>query len=144
MASAVYASAIKYMVQADLDWNDDAVTVKAQLTLSTYTVAPDTEDFQDDITAYKASGTTDQTLGTGRTANIVGASNQVNLDAAASVTFTAVTTGQTVTGVIIFIDTGTPATGKLICWNEFASSLVTNGGDVVVTFDAAGNLRFTY
>lgn len=145
MASVVYANGIKGFCGADLDWDDNGgTTFKAQLTLSSYTPDPDTHDFQDDVSASKASGTTDQTIGTSRAINIVGASNYVNLDAAASVTYTAVSGSQTVSGVIIYKDTGTPGTSRLVCWCEFSSTLATNGGDVVVTFDADGCLRFTY
>jgi hypothetical protein len=145
MASVVYASGIAGFCGADMDWDvNDGTLFKAMLALSSYTPNPDTHDFYDDVSASKASGTTDQSLGTAKAINIVGGSNQVNLDAAASVTFAAVAGSQTVSGVVIYRDTGTPGTSRLVCWCEFASTLATNGGDVVVTFDALGCLQFTY
>jgi len=147
MASAVYAYGIGGFCGADIDWDDNGgTTIKAMLTLEDYTVNKDTHDFLDDVSANRATGSTDQTMGTSRTIDYVPASDYVHLKGAATVTYTAVpvqTGNKTVTGVVIYKDTGTPATSRLISWNEFASAISPNGSDIQVTFDAAGVVRFT-
>jgi hypothetical protein len=49
----------------------------------------------------------------------------------ANATFTAVTTGQTINAVIIYIDTGTTTTSRLVDYLD-GFTQATNGGDIVV------------
>lgn len=146
MASGVYAKGIGAMCAANIDWDDTGgTTIKAMLVKSGYTPDFDTEDFYDDISANKVTGTTDQSLTT-RTVTYDAANNRVHLDGPATLTWSAVgpTPAETMIGVVIYKDTGTPGTSALICYNEFSASKSTNGSDVQVTFDTDGHVRFTY
>jgi hypothetical protein len=141
MASGTYAEGIKSLLLGDIPWV--SATVKCQLTTNAYTPNFDTDNFRDDITAYKMSGTTDQSIGS-KAVNIDTANNRVHLDGPATVTFSAVTGGSTVTGVALYEDNSAAASDNLICWNEFSAGLATNGSDIQVTFATDGHVRFTY
>jgi hypothetical protein len=57
------------------------------------------------------------------------------------VTYTAVPSGSTVTALIIYIDTGTPGTSRLVAFIDTGVTgfpLSTNGGDVTVSWNASG------
>lgn len=56
-----------------------------------------------------------------------------------SVTFTGVT-GATVESLVLYIDTGTPATSRLVVYFDTATglTLTPNGGNVTVTFNGSG------
>ncbi len=59
---------------------------------------------------------------------------------AANVTYTAVS-GNTVEAIIIYIDTGTPATSRLVAYLDTGYTglpVTPNGGDISITWDAAG------
>lgn len=59
---------------------------------------------------------------------------------AANVTFTAVT-GNSVEALVIYIDTGTAGTSRLVAYLDTGYTglpVTPNGGDITVTFDAAG------
>lgn len=142
MASGVYANGIKSLCTGDIPWVSG--TVKAQLTTNAYTPNFDSDDFRDDVVSYKMSGTTDQSIGS-KAVNIDTANNHVNLDGPATITFSAVTAGSTVTGVALYEDNSAAASDNLICWNEFSGGgLATNGSDIVVTFHTDGHIQFTY
>jgi hypothetical protein len=55
----------------------------------------------------------------------------------------AAVTGTTVESVVMFKNTGTPATSDLICYWDTATGLplTPNGGDVNVTFNASGIIK---
>lgn len=57
-----------------------------------------------------------------------------------NVAFTAVT-GATVEAIVLFLDTGTPSTSRLVCWLDTGVTglpVTPNGGDINITWDAAG------
>lgn len=59
---------------------------------------------------------------------------------AADVTYTAVS-GNTVEAIIIYIDTGTPSTSRLVAYLDTGYTglpVTPNGGDISITWDAAG------
>lgn len=57
---------------------------------------------------------------------------------AANVTFTSVASGDTVTGFVVYVDTGTTTTSPLIAHIDSISDIVTNGGDIILNFDDQG------
>ena len=66
---------------------------------------------------------------------------------AASVTFPAVASGSTISGLVIYKDTGTTTTSPLIVWydtkaDSTAISVATNGGDVTVNFSTGASRVF--
>ena len=94
-------------------------TLKVMLVRSTYSFNPD-HTFIDvsGAAAARATGTTDQTL----TSKSFGVSNTTDLGymTAADVTFTAIPAGQVIGSIVVYIDTGTPATSRLVGWAAIA------------------------
>lgn len=57
---------------------------------------------------------------------------------AANVNFLSVASGDTVTGFVIYVDTGTSTTSPLIAHIDSISDIITNGGDIILNFDNQG------
>lgn len=57
---------------------------------------------------------------------------------AANVNFLNVASGDTVTGFVIYVDTGTSTTSPLIAHIDSISDIITNGGDIILNFDNQG------
>jgi hypothetical protein len=135
MASIMYNEGNQSIIDRDIDLA--ANTIKAMLVNSTYT--PDKDDqFIDtggasDAVDARLSGTTDQTLANKALGKDT-TSDFAYFDAD-DVVFTAVTTGQTAVGVVIYKDTGTPTTSKLIAYLDITDT-PTNGGDITIQFAA--------
>jgi hypothetical protein len=128
MANAIYPKYKQALLDGDtnIDLNDG--TVKAALSTATYSSA---HDFYDDVSA--------STVGTPQTiANTTVTDGLFDGD---NVTYTAVAGGSTVTAIIIYIDTGSAATSRLVAFIDTGVTgfpLTTNGGDVTVTWNASG------
>jgi hypothetical protein len=63
---------------------------------------------------------------------------------AATLDFGNVSAGGTATAIVLFFDTGTPATSQLIAYIDTATGLpvVPNGGDIQVAWDTGANKIF--
>lgn len=128
MASALYTSAKKAFLDADIDLLVD--TIRAVLIdTGTYTFSA-AHDFYNDLSGVVGteSGAFASKTTTGGTFD------------AADITFTAVT-GATVEAIVIFKDTGNVATDALIAYIDSASSglpVTPNGGDINVVWNASG------
>lgn len=107
-------------------------TVKAALIdTGTYTYSS-SHDFYDDVSGVVG---TPQTIGSKTYTNGV-------FDGA-DVTYTALS-GSTVEAIIIYIDTGTPGTSRLVCYQDTGVTglpLTPNGGNVTIAWDASGIFR---
>jgi len=57
---------------------------------------------------------------------------------ASNVTFTSVASGDTATGFVIYVDTGTSTTSPLIAHIDSIADIVTNDGDIILNFDDQG------
>jgi hypothetical protein len=101
-----------------------AGTVKCQLATATYTYSA-SHQFLSDLSGLISSAQTlaSKTYTTGKFT-------------AANITFTAVTVGSTATQVLCWVDTGTAGTSRLIV-DLTGISVVTNGGDVVISWDGS-------
>lgn len=97
-------------------------TVKVKPVTSGYTLSQ-THQFLSDISAGSVSGATDQTLAS--------KTYTTGKFTSSAVTYTAVTTGSTINAVILYIDTGTGTTSRLVAYLD-GISVVTNGGDVTI------------
>ncbi len=127
MANAVYPSALKAFLDADIDLLAD--TIKVALLTAGYSYSP-AHDFFDDCEAYDVG--TAETLGTKSTTGGV-------FDAA-NPTWAGLT-GSQVTQLVIYKDTGTASTSPLICFMDtFASGMpyTPNGADFTMTWNASG------
>jgi hypothetical protein len=110
------------------DLNDNTVKVALLQATETYNAA---DDFLDDITAGAV-------IGTAQTLNNTTVTN--GLFDADDVTFTAVSGAQVVT-LLIYIDTGTPSTSRLVAWIDTGVTglpVTPNGGNISITWNASG------
>lgn len=135
MSNHLYPLGRQRFLSGDLDW--DAHTIKASLVKGTY-VQSDAHEF---ITSVDTGGNVlaTQTLGT-KTVTLGVA------DAADSV-FPAVAGGDTVTGIVVWRDTGTPATSPLIGWIDTNADTTpiawaTTGADITVAWPAGADRIF--
>ncbi len=125
MANAFYAKGKQRMLEAAINFT--SATIKAALVSNAYAQNLTTDEFYSDISAHVLN--TPQTLASKSVANGV-------FDAA-DVTYSAVTAGSTTEGVVLYVDTGNPATSALIAYIDTITGfpLVTNGGDITVQWD---------
>lgn len=133
MANAVYPKYKEYVQSVVLGAGATvpAGVVKAALVKGTYTYS-DAHDFLDDLG-------TDVIVSTGALVNKTFV-NGVFKNSAGS-TFTAAPTGNTGTAVVLYLDTGTASTSRLVAYLDTLTNLpiVCNGGDVNVTWDSGVN-----
>jgi hypothetical protein len=130
MANALYPKYKEALLDglANIDINDGTVKV-ALIDLADYTYSS-AHDFWDDASA--ASVGTPQTINTTTVTN--------GLFDGDNVTFTAVS-GDPCEALIIWIDTGTPATSRLVAFIDTGVTglpVTPNGGDITITWNASG------
>ena len=128
MASAIYPKAKEAFLKGDIDLEND--TIRAVLIdTGTYTYSAAHSVYSDlsGVVGSESGGFDDVTVTNG-------------VFDAGDITFTAVT-GNTVEAIVIFQDTGNPATDRLIAYIDTASSglpATPNGGNITVTWHASG------
>ena len=130
MANAVYPIGKKAILDGDIDFLSD--TIKIQLCDSAYTYSASHNAF-DDITAGARVATSSALASKTTTGGAFDA---------ADVTYTALT-GDTVTSWVLFKDSGTESTSKLIAYFDTVSgggafSFTPSGGDLTLSFGASG------
>lgn len=129
MANAIYPIYKQALLDAgaNVDVNDGTVKV-ALVDTGTYTYSA-AHDFYDDVSGVVG---TPQTI-----ANTTVTNGLFDGD---DVTFTAVS-GATVEALIIYIDTGTPGTSRLVAYIDTSVTglpVTPNGGDITITWNASG------
>lgn len=129
MANAVYPKFKEALLDgsANIDVNDGTVKV-ALIDTGTYTYSS-AHDFYDDVTGVVG---TPQTI-----ANTTVTNGLFDGD---NVTFTALS-GATVEALIIYIDTGSAATSRLVAYLDTGVTglpLTPNSGDATITWNASG------
>ena len=129
MANAIYPKYKEALLNGSANTNMSTGTVKVALVdTGTYTYSS-AHEF---LTSLTGTVGTAQTLGTKTFTN-------GTFDAADS-TFTAVT-GSTAEALVIYIDTGTAGTSRLIAFIDTGVTglpVTPNGGNINITWDAAG------
>ena len=128
MASLVYNKTKEAMLQGTFVIGTANVKA-ALLDLDHYTVDAD-HDFLDHVTADAAAIV--DTSG-----NLASKTYTDGVFDAANITLLAVT-GPECGAVLVYADTGTPDTSRLLCYLEPAAPLVPDGSDVELAWDAAG------
>lgn len=132
MANALYDKGREGFLDGSIDWDTDTIKV-ALVDNGVYTVNLATHDFWDDVNAGVVG--TPQTLsGKTVTAGVADANDS---------TFTTVT-GATVESLVIYKDTGSAATSRLIAYIDTGTGLpvTPNGGDIIVVWDNGANKIF--
>lgn len=129
MANAIYPKYKEAILQSAANTNLSSGTVKVALVdTGTYTYSS-AHQFLSSLTGVVGTA---QTLGTKTLTN--------GTFDAADVTFTAVT-GATVEALVIYVDTGVAGTSPLVAYIDAGQTglpVTPNGGNITVTFDAAG------
>jgi hypothetical protein len=129
MANAIYPLYKQALLDAsaNVDINDGTVKV-ALIDTGTYTYNS-THEFYSSVSGVVG---TPQTI-----ANTTVANGLFDGD---NVTFTAVT-GNSVEALLIYIDTGTASTSRLVAWIDTSVTnlpVTPNGGDITITWNASG------
>jgi hypothetical protein len=129
MANAIYPLYKQSLLDAsaNVDINDGTVKV-ALIDTGTYTYNS-THEFYSSVSGVVG---TPQTI-----ANTTVANGLFDGD---NVTFTAVT-GNSVEALLIYIDTGTASTSRLVAWIDTSVTnlpVTPNGGDITITWNASG------
>lgn len=129
MANAIYPKYKEALLDGatNIDVNDGTVKV-ALIDTGTYTYSS-AHDFYDDVSGVVG---TPQTI-----ANTTVTNGLFDGD---NVTFTAVS-GNTVEALIIYIDTGSAATSRLVAYIDTGVTglpVTPNGGDITITWNASG------
>jgi hypothetical protein len=128
MANAIYPLYKQALLDGSANTDMSAGTVKATLVdTGTYTYSA-LHDFEDDLSGIVGTA---QTLGSKTFTN--GAFDSANP------TWTAVT-GATVEAIVIYLDTGTPGTSRLIAYIDTGQTnlpVTPNGGDITYTVGAS-------
>jgi hypothetical protein len=123
MASAFYTSGLEKILDGSIDVLVD--TIKASLIdTGTYTFSA-AHDFEDDLTGQ---------VGTDITINNKTATSGIFDTTDDSDTWSSVS-GASVEAIVIYKDTGTPATSPLICYIDGFTAVTPNGGDITVDWD---------
>lgn len=133
MANGLYDLGRQAFLAGDIAWGAD--DIKVVLTDASYTQDLGNDQFLADIDAgwrVATSGNLASKTLTNGTAD------------AADVTFSAVT-GNQVTAIVVYQDTGNEATSRLIAYHDTGTGLpvTPNGGDLTVTWDSGSNKIFT-
>lgn len=138
VTAAMFGIPVKnqYDGTAVVDWDTD--TIKCAL-LNGYSLAQDTHDFYDDVSASEVAAGGGYTAGgvalTSKTATYDSATDQIRLDAAdaawAASTISA-------TDAVVYKSTGTAATSPLIQAIDFGAAVASAAATFQITFDATG------
>ena len=125
MANALYSKGKERMLSAAINFLTD--NIKVALVKNTYPQSLTSDEFFTSISAY--------VLGTPQT--LASPSVALGIFDAADPTFTAVTTGDTSEGVVIYKDTGVAGTSPLLAYIDVITGfpLATNGGDITIQWD---------
>lgn len=111
----------------------DTVTIKAMFCAPSYTPNPDTEVYLSDISANRASGTTDLTV-SGFSINVDNTDNRTEFDISDPVTGTITVSGGT-NAIVFYISTGVDSTSELLTYNELLVS-----GSPATVYPVAGTI----
>jgi hypothetical protein len=129
VANVLYNSYKQLILGAGLDLT--SLTIKAALVDTGVTAFNSAHDNYDDVSAG--------VIGTPVTLTGKSVTNGV-FDSTTNPSFTGLVAAPTIEAIVIYYDSGTPATSTLIAWIDSATGLAVSAGatQVDVTWDAAG------
>lgn len=130
MANSLYGLGRQGFLDGSIDWDTDNVRLNL-VDNADYTVSIDADNDMADVDVGGAVESSTANLGT-KTVTLGTAD-------AANTSFSSVS-GDVCESIVIAQNTGTPANDRLIAYIDTATGLpvTPNGGDINVTFDAAG------
>jgi hypothetical protein len=133
MANALYAKGKQRTLGALVNW--ETSTIRAVLVRNDYAQNLATDEFYSTISAHVVG--TPQTLTNKTITNGVFDADDV--------LFPAVASGSTCEGVVLYVDTGNPATSPLLAYIDTITGfpLATSGGDVLIQWDNGAFKIFT-
>lgn len=133
MANALYGKGREGFLGGDIDWDADNIKL-ALCDSSDYTVSIDVDDFLDDIPGAAIVATS---------GNFANKTKTLGVADADDITLTSVTGDQSEL-IIIYKDTGSAATSRLIAKIDTATNLpvIPNGGNIVISWDNGANKIF--
>ncbi len=133
MTNALYDLGREGFLASDIDWDGDNIKVVA-VDADDYTVNLGTDNDLADIAAGARVSTSGNLAGKSVTAGVADA-DDISLISVSGDTFEA---------LVIYQDTGTPATSRLIAYIDTGSGLplAPNGGDVDIAWDGGANRIF--
>lgn len=131
MANSLYDLGRESFLKGEISWSGD--NIKACL-VDSASYTPDTaaDQFLSDLSGVVATS-----------GNLASKTTTDGVADAADVTFSSVTGNQS-EYIVVYQDTGTPSTSRLIALVDTATGLpvTPNGGDIVVQWDSAANKIF--
>jgi hypothetical protein len=131
MANSLYDLGRESFLKGEISWSGD--NIKACL-VDSASYTPDTaaDQFLSDLSGVVATS-----------GNLTSKTTTDGVADAADVTFSSVTGNQS-EYIVVYQDTGTPSTSRLIALVDTATGLpvTPNGGDIVVQWDSAANKIF--
>lgn len=127
MTNAIYPKGREGFAGGDVAWDSDTIKLVAVDSGYTYDAA---HDFLDDVGAGARVATSSAFTTKSITDGVLDADD---------VTLAALPGGDTITGIVVFQDTGVEGTSRLLLFfdtkaDTTAISVATNGGDVVITW----------
>lgn len=133
MANALYDLGRQAFLDGDLDWSANNIKV-ILVDTSGYTVNLATDQFLSIIAGAAIIATS---------ANLSGKTSTAGVADANDVTFNSVS-GASVEALVIYQDSGSAATSRLIAYIDTATGLpvTPNGGNITVTWDSGANRIF--
>jgi hypothetical protein len=120
----------------DLDTDD----IQVALVTSSYTPNVDSHDNFDDVT-NEVSGTGYTAGGADLTTETVSVDNTDDEGVFDADDLTWSSSTITARGAVIYKNTGTPSTSKLICYFDFGEDKVSSSGDFTISWNAEGILN---
>jgi len=133
MSNALYDKGREGFLDGSIDWDTDNIKL-VLIDVADYTVNLATHDNLDDIPAAARVATS---------GNLSGKTVAAGVADAADLTLGAVT-GDPSEAIVLYKDTGTESTSRLIAYIDTATNLpiTPNGGDINVVFDSGANKIF--
>jgi phage tail sheath gpL-like len=133
MANALYAKGRESFLKGEISWSADNIKT-VLVDTATYSVDLANHQFLSDIPAGERVATS---------ANLTNKTTVAGVADADDVTYTAVSGDQS-EALVIYQDTGTPSTSRLIAYIDSATGLpvTPNGGDIQVQWDNGASKIF--
>jgi hypothetical protein len=137
--SAFYNFGKGEILKANIDLVDDII--KVAFMAPAYTPDIDAHDYYSDISASIAAGSADQTLAS-KTVTVDDTNNRAEFDAAdLSIANETITGGTDM--MVLYKDTGNPATSPLICYIDIAEGTLTPiDGTLAIAWNSEGIFAF--